>query len=111
MAPLGAKREPDKGPAEMIGEIWELVRDYAKQETLDPLKAIGNFLKWGLLGATFLTLGLLFGVLAVIRGLQTETGEHLTGSFTWVPYAAGLLFALVGLGLSALSIRKSARAA
>lgn len=109
MAPNGAKRDQQTGPAEAIGEIWELIRDYAKQETLDPLKAIGNFLKWGLPGAILLSLGLLFGSLAIVRGLQTDTGEHLTGSLTWVPYAAALVFAAGSAALAAIAIRKPAR--
>jgi len=109
VAPDGAKQNQEQGPAEMIGDIWQLVRDYAKQETIDPLKSIGNFLKWGLPGAVLLTLGLLFGSLAILRGLQDETGESLTGSLTWVPYLVALVFALITAALAALAIKKPAR--
>lgn len=109
MAPDGAKQNDEQSPAEMIGDLWQLIRDYAKQETIDPLKAIGNFLKWGLPGAILLTLGLLFGSLAILRGLQDETGQHLTGSWTWVPYLAALVFALVAAALAALAIKKPVR--
>ncbi len=109
MAPTGAKHKQDQGPAEIVGDIWQLIRDYAKQETLEPLKAIGSFLKWGLPGAVLLSMGLLFGTLAILRGLQTETGQHLTGSWTWLPYAAALLFAALTAALAAMAIRKPAR--
>jgi hypothetical protein len=107
VAPNGANNQ-DQGPAEMIGDLWQLIRDYAKQETIDPLKAIGNFLKWGLPGAVLLSLGLLFGSLAILRGLQSETGDHLTGSYTWVPYGAALVFALLAAALAVVAIRKPA---
>ena len=48
MAPTGAERQQDKGTGEVIGDLWQLVRDYAKQETIDPLKSIGRFLGFGL---------------------------------------------------------------
>ena len=109
MAPNGAKHNQDQGPAEIIGDLWQLIRDYAKQETIDPLKSIGNFLKWGLPGAVLLSLGLLFGGLAILRGLQTETGDSLTGSWTWVPYFAALVFCVLTAVLAAVAIRKPQR--
>lgn len=109
MAPNGAKQNQEQGPAEIIGDLWQLIRDYAKQETIDPLKSIGNFLKWGLPGAVLLSLGLLFGGLAILRGLQAETGEHLTGSWNWVPYLAALVFSVLTAALAAAAIRKPQR--
>lgn len=109
MAPTGAKKEQDEGPAEIVGDLWQLIRDYAKQETIDPLKSIGNFLKWGLPGAVLSSLGLLFGVLAILRGLQTETGARLTGSYTWVPYLAALVFSAVAVWLAVVAIRRPMR--
>ncbi len=112
MAPSGAKTKKgdDKGMGEVIGDLWQLCRDYAKQETIDPLKSIGRFLGWGLAGAFVLGLGLLFASLAILRGLQTETGEHLTGSWDWVPYAVTFVVAVIAVGLSARAITKPNRA-
>lgn len=109
MAPNGAKQNQEQGPAEMIGDLWQLIRDYAKQETIDPLKSIGRFLKLGLPGAILLSLGLLFGCLAIIRALQVETGDALDGNWSFVPYLAALAFAAVSAGLAALAIRKPER--
>lgn len=110
MAPLGGKHGDDKGVQEILNDLWILCRDYAKQETLDPLKSIGRFLGWGLGGSVTLSLGVLFGAIAVIRGLQTETGAHLTGSLNWIPYVAGLVFTLAAAGLSVLAIKRPIRA-
>jgi hypothetical protein len=105
VAPIGAKQAEDKGTAEVIGDLWQLVRDYAKQETIDPLKSIGRFLGYGLAGAVLLGLGTLFAVLAILRGLQTETGAHLTGSWDWVPYLVAFVLsgAIVAVAVRAIT--------
>lgn len=104
MAPIGAKNEQEKGTGEVIGDLWQLVQTYAKQETIDPLKSIGRFLAFGLAGALLLGLGTLFGALAILRALQDLTGNHLTGSYTWVPYLVSFVVAMVIVGLSVRAI-------
>lgn len=108
MAAAG-KRE-DKAVGEIINDLWILCRDYAKQETIDPLKTIGKFLGWGLLSSISLSLGVLFGAIAILRALQTETGDHLTGSWNFVPYAAALVFTVVAVLLAVAAIRRPFRA-
>ena len=109
MAPAAGKKAEDKGPGEIVNELWVLCRDYAKQETIDPLKSLLQFVKWGFGGALLLAFGLLFGAVAVLRILQNETGDHLTGSLTWVPYLGALAFTLVAIGLSVAAIRRPIR--
>ncbi|MEZ5180594.1 MAG: hypothetical protein R2702_01735 [Acidimicrobiales bacterium] len=109
MAPAGGKQD-EKGVGEVVNDLWQLTRDYAKQETIDPLKSLGRFLSRGIGGAALLALGVLFGALAVLRALQTETGEHLTGSWDFVPYAVALLFTLACTVLAVLAIKKPMRA-
>ncbi|HEX2576974.1 MAG TPA: hypothetical protein VHK88_11545, partial [Aquihabitans sp.] len=77
---------------------------------IDPLKSIGRFLGYGLAGAVALSLGILFAVLAILRGLQSETGDHLNGSWTWVPYAVALVVSLAVVGLAVWAISKPNRA-
>ena len=108
MAPNGAKVE-EKSTGDAIADVWQMVRDYAKQETIDPLKSIGRFLLWGLPGAVFLGLGLLFATLAILRGLQTETGNHLTGSLDVIPYVVAFVVAALVAALSARAITKPNR--
>ena len=108
MAPHGAK-DQEKGTGDAIADVWQLVRDYAKQETIDPLKSIGRFLGWGIPGAVFLVLGLLFTTLAILRGLQTETGDHLTGSLDVVPYVVAFVMAALVTALAARAITKPNR--
>ena len=116
MAPIGAgtsqdtnrSREgtDDKGVAEIATDLWQLVRDYAKQETVDPLKSIGRFVAWGLGGALLLAIGFVFISLGVLRGLQTQTGDHLTGSYTWVPYLVTLIVDVAVVAYARSAIRK-----
>lgn len=108
MAPQGAKAQ-QKSTTEVAGDLWQLVRDYAKQETIDPLKSIGRFLAFGLAGALLLAVGLVFGVLAILRVLQTQTGDHLDGNLSFVPYLVALVFSLVVAGLSVRAITKPNR--
>ena len=60
--------------AEVVGELWQLVKDYGKQETIDPLKTLGRFVGYGAPGSILLG----FGVSAVrselLRALQIPTG-------------------------------------
>ena len=94
---------------EVVNDLWQLTRDYAKQETIDPLKSLGRFLGRGIAGAALVALGLLFGALAVLRGLQTQTGEHLTGSWDFVPYVAAIAFSAIWILLAVLAIKKPFR--
>ncbi len=109
MASTRMGENEDKGVAEVISDLWDLVREYAKQETIDPLKSIGRFVAWGAAGATALSLALLFTSLAILRGMQTETGAHLTGSWNWVPYLVTLVVDAVAVLLALRAIKKPVR--
>lgn len=89
-----------------VGDVVELVRDYAKQETLGPLKGAGRWLALGTAGAVFLGLGLVLVLLGVLRLLQTET-DAFDGGFSWVPYVVVLVLCVV-LSVVALSRVKKA---
>lgn len=68
------------------GELVELVVDYAKQETLGPLRGLARFVAFGLAGSVFLAIGLSVMLLGGLRALQTETGTTFSGNLTWLPY-------------------------
>jgi peptidoglycan biosynthesis protein MviN/MurJ (putative lipid II flippase) len=67
-------------------EAVQLVIDYLKQETLDPLKGLGRFILWGVVGSVALSAGLVILTVAVLRLLQGETGSTFTGHLSWLPY-------------------------
>ena len=89
-----------------VGDVVELVRDYAKQETLGPLKGAGRWLALGTVGAVFLGLGLVLVLLGVLRLLQTET-DAFDGGFSWVPYVVVLVLC-IACSVVALSRAKQA---
>jgi hypothetical protein len=83
-------------PTESISDLKTLLIDYAKQETLGPLRSSKRYLVFGLSGALLVGSGLFFLALAGLRALQTETGTTFTGNWSWAPYA----IVLVGLVLA-----------
>jgi hypothetical protein len=92
-------------------DLKDLTVSYAKQETLDPLKSLGGFLLWGTLGSFAIGIGLVLVALGSLRALQEETGDHLTGHLTWIPYVAVLAGCLLVAALSIWAIFSEKRRA
>jgi carbon starvation protein CstA len=69
-----------------VRELWQLVVTYLKQETLEPIKGLGTFLLWGVMGAIALGIGFILVLLALLRVLQNETGDVFGGNLSWIPY-------------------------
>ena len=87
-------------------DVVQLVVDYAKQETLEPLKGAGRFVAFGVIGAIALSAGTLLLLLGLLRLLQTETGTTFTGNWSWAPYLMTAVAATIVLLLSAWRIKK-----
>jgi hypothetical protein len=98
-----------KSIAQVFSELWELLRDYAKQETLDPLKGLLHYVAVGVGGALLLSIGILLLAMGGLRALQTHTGEHLTGNLSWVPYLAALVVLGVLILLAVLAIKRESK--
>lgn len=91
--------EPQTVP-EVISDLVEMVKQYATQETVDPLKSLGRFFKFGLPGALLTAFGAVFLVLGLLRALQVETGSRFTGHWSWAPYLITFIGAAVVIGLA-----------
>ena len=104
-----ASSSDEKSVPTLIKELKDLVISYAKQETIDPLKALGRFLIFGVVGAVLLSVGVVLLSLAIVRAIQTEVGVHLSGSLSWVPYSGGVLFGLLVAVMAASRIAKVER--
>jgi len=89
-----AKTLPE-GVAAEVKEIAELVKTYALQETVDPIKRAGKYVALGLAGTLFMVLGILFFSLSALRGMQEASAFEDTWSF--VPYF------IVATGLAVLA--------
>ena len=98
--------EPEsKSMPEIATELWGLTKDYAHQETVEPLKGVGRYLGYGAAGALLLGIGVILLMLAGLRALQTETGDALDGNLSWLPYLIVLVVAsaLVAWAVSRIS--------
>ena len=89
-----------------VGDLFELIKDYARQETVDPLKGAGRWIGMGLLGTLLLMIGGIAVTLALLRFLQEETGSTFTGNWSWAPYAITLGALVVAIGLLGYRITK-----
>jgi hypothetical protein len=90
---------------EIATDLWGLTKDYARQETVEPLKGVGRYLGYGAAGALLLGIGVILLMLAGLRALQTETGDALDGNLSWLPYLIVLVVAsaLVAWAVSRIS--------
>lgn len=88
-----------------LSELIELVRAYAKQETIGELRGTGRWLAWGAVGGISILLGLLFTLIGVLRLLQSTVFDGST-AFSWIPYFIVLGLALVLIVFSQSRIRK-----
>ena len=102
----------EKSLPTLASELWDLVRAYAKQETVQPLKGVGRFVAFGVAGSLCLGIGVVLLATAGLRALQTQTGDVFDGNWSWAPY----LIVLVGcaivivLALSRTAKKKRAKA-
>ena len=88
-----------------IGEAVNLVKAYAKQETIDPLRAVGSYLAWGIPGALLLAIGWLFLLIGLLRVLQAELHAFDSG-WSFVPYLAVVAVGGAVTALFVLRVRK-----
>ena len=91
----------NNAPQGQAGQMVQLVKDYARQETLGPLKGAGRWIALGLVGALLIGTATGFLVLGTLRLVQTE--------WRWAqlaPYAFGLLFCAIVAGLAFRRINK-----
>jgi hypothetical protein len=95
----------DKGVVGKGQDVWQLVVDYAKQETIEPLKGLQRWIGAGAGGSLLIATGLSLVLLAALRALQTETGSTFTGNWSWAPYLIVLVGALGIAGLSFWAIK------
>ena len=89
-----------------VRDLWRLLVSYAKQETIDPLRSLGRYLANCLGGMALITLGVFLLGMALLRGMQSMTGDIFSGFWSWVPY----LVVVLGLsGVIALAISRISR--
>jgi hypothetical protein len=85
-------------------DLAQLLQNYAKQETLGPLKGVGRYIAFGVAGSIALCIGITLLILAGLRALQTQTGSALTGNLSWIPYFVMVVAAGAVIGLAVRGI-------
>ena len=95
------------GPTEQVAELKELVVGYAKQETVGPLRNLGRYLGFGIAGSVAIGAGVVFLLLALLRGLQrlaflSDPDRFEGGRLAWAPY---LIVMVVGIAVAVAFLR------
>jgi hypothetical protein len=106
MATPQAAKADEKSTTEVVSDLFDLLKNYARQETVDPLKSLGRFIGYGTVASLcFGIAGTLFTV-GVLRLVQIETRDLFDGNWSWVPYIAALIVSGLLTVLSLKLIRR-----
>lgn len=90
-----------------IGQVIDLVKEYARQETLGPIKGAGRWLAAGAAGAVLIGTGCVFLVLGSLRMVQNEFGRSFRGNWvSLLPYLFAFVVSLAVIGVAAWRITK-----
>jgi hypothetical protein len=87
-------------------ETIALVVDYIKQETLDPVKGLGRYMVFGVVGSVALSIGLIVLAVGLLRLLQGETGTTFSGNLSWVPYVICIVVVVLIAFLAVRAVSK-----
>lgn len=105
--PAAPSSRPRTDVPPSIGDVIDTVTEYAKQETLGPLRGAGRWLGFGAAGALLLGIGLSLVLLGLLRLLQTEWERSASGSLSWLAYLVVLVVCVVVLVVTLQRINKS----
>ncbi len=103
--------QDDKALPGLAGELWQLIVDYFKQETIVPVRRLGRFVGFGVAGSLALSVGLVLLVLGGLRVLQTEAGTVFEDTWSWAPYLIVLVACAAVAALAARAITANKRRA
>jgi hypothetical protein len=73
-------------PSDQVVDLFDLVKEYARQETVDPLKGALRWVAVGSIAAISLGLSLVFLSIGTLRMSQDLGGRTLDGSWSFVHY-------------------------
>ena len=87
-------------PVTQITSTVDLVKEYAKQETVGRLKGIGRWVGFGIVGATALAIGIVLLVVGLLRLMQDLWGDTFDGFWSIVPYLIALVVCILVVALA-----------
>jgi len=80
-------------------ELRRIFVRYVKDETVQPLKDLGRFVVWGIVGSLFVGFGAVLLLLGSLRFLQDQY-SFFHGSHSWFPYLIVAVLCLIVLALT-----------
>jgi hypothetical protein len=95
-----------------FGDLKTMVTDYAKQQTVEPLKHLGKWAAFGIGGGVMLIIGAFLSGLGVLRLFQKlsfltkeENGISVDTTWTFLPYlfTGGILVVVVAVCVYAMT--------
>ena len=95
-----AARPPTAPLPQLVVELRDMVVEYVKQETVVPLRQLGRYVGFGIIGSFFLGLGVILLGVGGLRALQTETSDTFAGDWSWAPYGIVVVALFVGGALT-----------
>ena len=100
-----------RGSVDQVGDLFDSVKQYARQETLEPIKGAVRWVAVGTLAALCLGLALVFTALGILRLSQDLGGTTLDGSWSFLHYfiTLGIVAILVAVTFSRVSRRSLAK--
>lgn len=97
-----------------FGDLKTMVTDYAKQQTVEPLKHLGKWAGFGIGGGVMLIIGAFLSSLGVLRLFQKmsfltkeEDGVMVDTAWTFVPYMFTFLILIAVVGLCVFGMTKT----
>ena len=111
MASSRISPRPPRGPVDQVGDLFDSVKQYARQETLEPIKGAVKWVAVGTLAALCLGLALVFTALGILRLSQDLGGTTLDGSWSFLHYfiTLSIVAILVAVTFSRVSRRSLAK--
>lgn len=98
--------QPSEIP-ELAAELYDMSKEYLRQETIEPMKRLGGYAGLGLGGAVAFGLAAILGVLALYAGLQLLFAETLGDSPWWNVLARGITVLVAGGAAGIIAWRMS----
>ena len=89
-----------------VSDVVEVVKQYALQEIVGPLKGLGRWIGAGVAGAICLGLGFAILLLGLLRFIQDVGADVFDGGLNWIPY---LIVLAVAVGLAAIAASRIKR--
>jgi hypothetical protein len=97
---LSQERPASSNPATQVTNTVELIKAYAKQETVDHFKGLGQWVAFGVVGAISLSIGIVLLVIGVLRLLQDVGDDVFYGVWSIVPYLIALVICVIVVALA-----------